>query len=67
MTQLDPSVYKKRNKLLRDSTTLQAILLDAELEFDRFYRMKMQQDYFYRKWLFYDRIIKEVNKKEPKE
>lgn len=66
MTKLDPSIYKKRNELLRYSKTLQGILLDTDLQFDNYYKMKMEQDMYYKKWLFYDRMIKALNKKDPK-
>lgn len=66
MTKLDPSVYKKRNDLLRRSKTLQSILLDSDLQFDRYYKLKMDQDKYYKKWLFYDKLIKLLNKKDTK-
>ena len=66
MTKLDPSVYKKRNDLLRRSKTLQSILLDSDLQFYRYYKLKMDQDKYYKKWLFYDKLIKLLNKKDTK-
>lgn len=66
MTKLDPSVYKRRNNLLRQSKVLRGILLDTSLQFDSYYRLKMNQEDAYKRWLFYDRMIKELNKKEPK-
>lgn len=65
MYMLKPSVYKKRNSLLRQSKTLQGILLDANLQFDRYYKLKMEQEDSYQRWKFYNNIIKAFNKKEP--
>lgn len=66
MTKLDPSVYKRRNNLLRQSKVLQGILLDTKLQFDRYYKMKMEQEDAYQRWKFYDKMIKALNKKDPK-
>lgn len=66
MTKLDPSIYKKRNELLRQSKVLQGILLDGELQFDKYYKIKMQQEDAYQRWKFYNNIIKAFNKKDPK-
>jgi hypothetical protein len=66
MTKLDPSVYKRRNELLRNSKVLQGILLDSDLQFDNYYKMKMEQEDAYQRWKFYNNIIKTFNKKDPK-
>ena len=66
MTKLDPSVYKRRNELLRNSKVLQGILLDTDLQFDRYYKMKMEQEDAYQRWKFYNNVIKAFNKKDPK-
>lgn len=66
MTKLDPSVYKRRNELLRNSKVLQGILLDTDLQFDNYYKMKMEQEDAYQRWKFYNNVIKEFNKKDPK-
>lgn len=66
MTKLDPSVYKRRNELLRNSKVLQGILLDNDLQFDRYYKMKMEQEDAYQRWKFYNNVIKAFNKKDPK-
>lgn len=63
MTKLDPSVYKRRNNLLRQSKVLRGILLDTSLQFDRYYKMKMEQEDTYQRWKFYDKMIKALNKK----
>ena len=67
MTKLDISVYKKRNKLYRESKTLQDISLDNSLSFDKYIQIRMKQDKKYQMWKFYDTLIKLLNKKEPKE
>ena len=67
MTRLHPSVYKKRNKLYRESQTLQDISLDNSLSFDKYMKIRMKQDKKYQMWKFYDTLIKLLNKKEPKE
>lgn len=64
MTKLDPSVYKKRDKLRYQSKTLRIIYLDDNLAFDKYMQIRMDQDKVYQKWLFYDRLIKAINKKE---
>lgn len=66
MTRLDPSIYKRRNNLLRQSKVLRGILLDTSLQFDRYYKMKMEQEDAYQRWKFYDKMIKAFNKKDPK-
>lgn len=66
MIKLDSSVYMKRNKLLRQSKFLKGILLDTDLQFDKYYKMKMEQEETYQRWKFYDTLIKLLNKKEPK-
>ena len=66
MIKLNPSVYKRRNELLRNSKVLRGILLDTDLEFDKYYRMRMNQEDMYQRWKFYNNIIKLANKKEPK-
>lgn len=66
MTKLDPSVYKRRNNLLRQSKVLRGILLDTSLQFDMYYKMKMDQEDAYQRWKFYDNVIKAFNKKDPK-
>jgi len=66
MTKLDPSVYKRRNNLLRQSKVLRGILLDTDLQFDRYYKMKMEQEDAYQRWKFYNNVIKAFNKKDPK-
>ena len=66
MTKLDPSVYKRRNNLLRQSKVLRGILLDTDLQFDRYYKMKMEQEDAYQRWKFYNNVIKIFNKKDPK-
>lgn len=66
MTRLDPSVYKKRNKLYRESKTLQNIALDNSLSFDEYMKIRMKQDKKYQMWKFYNTLIKLLNKKEPK-
>lgn len=67
MTKLDPSIYKRRNALLRQSKVLRGILLDARLQFDRYYKLKMEQEDAYQRWKFYNNVIKIFNKKEPTE
>ena len=37
MTKLDPSIYKRRNNLLRQSKVLRGILLDTSLQFEQDY------------------------------
>lgn len=70
MTKLDPSIYKKRNELLRQSKVLQGILLDGNLYFDKYYKIKMQQEDAYQRWKFFNYMIKELtklnNKKDTK-
>lgn len=66
MTKLRPSIYKRRNNLLRQSKVLQAILIDGNLQFDKYYKVKMEQEDAYKRWLFYDRMIKAFNKKDTK-
>ena len=66
MIKLNPSVYKRRNELLRQSKVLRGILLDTDLEFDKYHRMRMKQEDMYQRWKFYNNIIKLSNKKEPK-
>ena len=66
MTKLDPSVYKRRNNLLRQSKVLRGILLDTDLQSDRYYKMKMEQEDAYQRWKFYNNVIKAFNKKDPK-
>ena len=67
MTRLDSSVYKKRNKLYRESSVLQDLALDSGLSFDKYIQIRMQRDKKYQMWKFYDRMIKAINKKEPKQ
>lgn len=67
MIKLDSSVYMKRNKLLRQSKFLKGILLDTDLQFDKYYKMKMEQEETYQRWKFYNNVIKVFNKKEPKQ
>lgn len=63
---LDPSVYKKRNRLLHESETLQDIALDNNLSFDKYMKIRMLKDKKYQMWKFYDNLIKTINKKDPK-
>lgn len=67
MTKLHTSVYEKRNKLYNASKTLRLLALDNNLSFDKYMKIRMKQDKIYQRWLFYDNIIKAINKKEPKE
>lgn len=66
MTKLDTSVYNKRNKLYHTSVSLRLIALDNSLSFDNYMKIRMKQDKIYKQWLFYDRLIKAINKKDTK-
>ena len=67
MTKLGPSVYKKRSKLYNESQTLQDIALDNNLSFDKYMQIRKEKDKKFQMWKFYHNVIKEFNKKEPKQ
>lgn len=67
MTKLDPSVYKRRYDLLQHSIVLKDYLLNNDfIPFEKFYKMKMEQEDAYQRWKFYNNVIKAFNKKDPK-
>jgi hypothetical protein len=55
------SVREKRFKLLNESKLLQEALFDTEP--DKMKEAKKKQDDVYKKWKFYNNIIKEIEKK----
>lgn len=65
ISMLDKSVYTKRDELCNKSKSLRNLSLDEKLNFNEFLKIRENQSKIYKKWLFYDKLTKELNKKEP--
>ena len=65
ISMLDKSVYTKRDELCTKSKSLRNLSLDEKLNFEEFLKIRENQSKLYKKWLFYDKLTKELNKKEP--
>lgn len=67
MTRLDQSIYKRRYDLLQQSIILKDYLLNNDyIPFEKFYKMKMQQEDAFKRWKFFNYMIKELTKlKKP--
>lgn len=65
ISMLDKSVYTKRDELCNKSKSLRSLSLDEKLSFEEFLKIRENQSKLYKKWLFYDKLTKELNKKEP--
>ena len=58
---IDKSIRHKRKELREKSLSLQALYLESENS-SKFIELRKNQDEIYKKWQFYDNLIKHMEK-----